>query len=269
MLLYFSKYHGTGNDFVLIDDRESSCGITKNDTDIIARLCDRRFGIGADGLMLLRDHAEYDFEMVYFNADGQESSMCGNGGRCIVAFAKKVDVFSGTHCSFWAIDGLHEATILPDGLVSLGMKNVAFSEIQSVGDNSYTVNTGSPHYVRMVNDLAEVNIVQMGRSIRNSDTYKAEGINVNFSELTDEGLNVLTYERGVEDETYSCGTGVVACTLVNASLSGNFQGIDIKTKGGKLRVTFDTVDDVYQNIQLIGPAVHVYSGVMEWRAATL
>ena len=258
-MLYFDKYQGTGNDFIIIDDRQP-CGLDRGTTAPIANLCDRRFGIGADGLMLLRNHADYDFEMIYFNADGHESSMCGNGGRCIAAFAQKIGVFSGLHCTFLAIDGPHEADILADGTVSLKMADVTNIEFDQ--NINAVLNTGSPHYVCFVDDVAEIDIVQEGRRVRNSAKFRAEGINVNFYNMTGDGIRVATYERGVEDETYSCGTGVVASAIACHQVVGFEDDIHVETKGGMLRVTFehDSHANLYHNIRLIGPATLVFSG---------
>ena len=258
-MLHFDKYQGTGNDFIIIDDRQPS-GLDRGTTAQIANLCDRRFGIGADGLMLLRNHTDYDFEMIYFNADGHESTMCGNGGRCIAAFAQKKGVFSGSHCTFLAIDGPHEADILADGTVSLKMTDVTNVEFDK--KHNAVLNTGSPHYVRPVNDISEIDIVQEGRRVRNSAKFRAEGINVNFYDTTKDGINVATYERGVEDETYSCGTGAVASAIACHQVVGKTNDIIVRTKGGLLRVTFDTNthNDLYYNIRLIGEATFVFSG---------
>jgi len=254
-MITFYKYHGTGNDFIMIDDRSESFDTTN--IELIASMCDRRFGIGADGLILLRNHEEADFEMVYFNSDGRQSSMCGNGGRCIVKFAYDRSVIKD-QCVFMAIDGIHEATIDVDGNVKLKMN--AASTISMDGD-AYVLNTGSPHYVAEVNNVYDLDVKKEGQSIRYSDTYKEEGINVNFISLDDDVLNVVTYERGVEDETYSCGTGVTACALITNKLYPTINSpIAINTKGGQLRVYFDKDNNQYGNIWLYGPAVSVFEG---------
>lgn len=247
------KYQGTGNDFILIDNRDMSVTLTE---DQIKWLCDRRFGIGADGLMLLELEPGADFEMVYFNSDGKESSMCGNGGRCITAFAKHLGLVD-THAKFIAIDGMHEAKIDGD-IVSLKMNDVRNVE---VGDGFYYLNTGSPHYVKFVTDIENFDVYKEGKKIRNNDRFVYEGTNVNFIEKQGDSLFVRTYERGVEDETLSCGTGVTASALVAAlkGISNNKNACLIKTLGGELNVKFDKVlENTFYNIWLEGPAKFVF-----------
>lgn len=256
--LPFFKYEGTGNDFVLIDQRDQQY-LSRQDTALIERICDRKFGIGADGLILLQHVDGYDFEMIYFNADGQESTMCGNGGRCIAAFAQYLGIIEGT-CSFLAIDGPHEANINGEW-VELKMKDV---EDVEHGDGNFILNTGSPHYVVFVEDLSDMNIVESGQVIRYSDRFKKEGINVNFVERKSNGIEVATYERGVENETLSCGTGVTAAALSFAlSLGSNskISEVPISTKGGSLMVRFQHKgENSFENIWLCGPARLVYQG---------
>ena len=255
MEITFYKYQGTGNDFVMIDNRQEFFDI-KNQA-LVARLCERRMGIGADGLILLQNRTGYDFEMVYFNADGRLGSMCGNGGRCTVQFAKQLGVISDK-AYFLAADGDHYASILPDGTISLKMNDVQAIEC---ADNFYFLNTGSPHYVEFVEDLDQYEVFQKGRSIRYNDRFRAEGTNVNFAELPqpDEPLFVRTYERGVEDETFSCGTGVTA-TAIAASFKGRTSPVKIKTLGGNLEVAFNRTGETASDIYLIGPAVLVFEG---------
>ena len=260
MEITFYKYQGTGNDFVMIDNREGS--FDKNDQDLVARLCERRMGIGADGLILLQSHPGYDFEMVYFNADGRLGSMCGNGGRCTVQFARQLGVITDT-AYFLAADGDHYASISADGTVSLKMNDVQTIEC---ADNFYYLNTGSPHYVAFVPDLAQYEVFQEGRSIRYNDRFRAEGTNVNFAQLPaqDEPLFVRTYERGVEDETFSCGTGVTA-TAIAASFKGQTSPVKIKTLGGNLEVAFNRTGETVSDIYLNGPAVLVFEGKIKIR----
>lgn len=258
MQLQFDKYQGTGNDFILIDNRKSSIKLSVAQ---IAFLCDRRFGIGADGLMLLENADGYDFRMVYYNADGNESTMCGNGGRCIVAFAQKLGVV-GNNASFIAIDGAHTATVNEDGTVSLQMQDVQ----EVLYADGYTqLNTGSPHYVVFVDDVTTTDVFNTGRSIRNSERYQPKGINVNFVQrVTDSSIHVRTYERGVEDETYSCGTGVTAAAIAASRNATGHIRTDIKTPGGNLLVSFDKKDASHiVNVILHGPATFVYTGSIE------
>ncbi|MGD1841951.1 MAG: diaminopimelate epimerase [Thermonemataceae bacterium] len=252
-LLSFHKYHGTGNDFIMIDNRETHYNLTQ---ETIAAMCHRRFGIGADGLILLQDVAAYDFQMVYYNANGTEGSMCGNGGRCTVQFAKDLGLID-QQAHFLAVDGSHQAS-LKEGLIHLKMQNV--KEIASCPDYFF-VDTGSPHYVAWVDDLPQYDVFKEGKAIRNNEHFKEEGTNVNFIEKVDaHTLQVRTYERGVEDETYSCGTGVTAAALVY-SLQDVPSPIHIQTKGGKLQVSFQQDSPhVFSEIYLIGPAQKVFEG---------
>ncbi|WP_192823300.1 diaminopimelate epimerase [Rufibacter sp. LB8] len=252
MNLTFYKYQGTGNDFVVLDNRDEHINLTPEQ---VAFLCDRRKGVGADGLMLLQEKAGYDFEMVYFNADGNPSSMCGNGGRCLVAFAQFLGVIQ-TEANFIAVDGPHLAS-LKEGLVHLQMKDVA--EIEDL-EAACFLNTGSPHYVKQVSALQDLNVFAEGRAVRYSDRFKAEGTNVNFVEhLPENQLFVRTYERGVEDETFSCGTGVTAAALA-ASRNGYESPVQIKVLGGELQVSFERDENGFKNVFLIGPAVQVFKG---------
>lgn len=248
----FYKYQGTGNDFVMIDNRDEE--FTK-EKSIIEKLCDRRFGIGGDGLILLEKDNNADFKMVYYNSDGNESTMCGNGGRCIVAFAHFLDIFEDK-TTFNAIDGLHEAEI-NNGSVKLKMIDV--KDIQLDGEN-YVLNTGSPHFVQFVNDLEHYEVYKNGNEIRNSATYQQEGINVNFVEkISDQEIFVRTYERGVEDETFSCGTGVTASALVYLK-DKNQKSVDVKVLGGNLKIYAEQIENHFENIWLQGPAKQVFKG---------
>ena len=253
MIIEFYKYQGTGNDFIMIDDRDKEFDLTDN--DLIAALCERRMGIGADGLILLREHETLDFEMIYFNADGKQSSMCGNGGRCIIAFAQMLEMIEN-ETTFMAIDGQHKGRLMDDGIY-LQMQDV--KEIEGVGDG-LVLNTGSPHYIEMVDDLKNIDVCKQGRKIRNSLPFKKDGINVNFV-LDANDLQVRTYERGVEEETLSCGTGVVATAIamhyancIEESL------VNVKTNGGELTVSFEEFNGGYRNIWLSGDASMVFAG---------
>lgn len=253
--IIFYKYQGAGNDFILIDNRTAL--FDKNDTTLIQQLCERRFGIGADGLMLLQDSKIYDFEMAYFNADGHEGSMCGNGGRCIVAFARDLGIIQDKTV-FLAVDGEHHAHIIEDQ-VNLGMIDVNNYKMDG---NAYVIHTGSPHYVIMVNSLHDLNVYEKGYAIRNNETYSKEGINVNFIEKEKDGYFLRTFERGVEDETFACGTGATAAAMAIA-LQENMNGqitIPIRVLGGQLYISFDKKEDKFKDVQLKGPATFVYEG---------
>lgn len=256
MNIVFTKYQGTGNDFIIIDNRDMK--FNRNNNALVAKLCDRRFGIGGDGLMLLQSKIGYDFEMVYYNSDGNESSMCGNGGRCIVEFARTLGLVK-SKAHFLASDGEHEAQV-NTGYISLKMNNV--SKVEMNAAFSY-LNTGSPHYVAFVSDVKNYKVFEEGKKIRNSERFMARGTNVNFVEKELNELFVRTYERGVEDETYSCGTGVTAAALVASlkNVSTALDYCDVKTLGGKLKVKFKKQDDnSFTDIWLEGPATFVYKG---------
>ncbi|GAA4302709.1 diaminopimelate epimerase [Aestuariibaculum suncheonense] len=253
----FYKYQGTGNDFVMIDNRQQT--FDKNDTKRIAFLCDRRFGIGADGLILLENHPDLDFKMVYYNADGNESTMCGNGGRCLVAFAKDLGVIK-EHAVFEAIDGLHHAEI-NNGIVKLQMMDVDTVEQY---ENHMFLNTGSPHHVQFEEKIEDFDIKTKGAKIRYGAPYNQEGTNVNFvSKVNNDTFRVRTYERGVEDETLSCGTGVTAVAIAMNRLKETDETlVNLNVEGGKLQVSFDIDNGVYKNVWLIGPATYVFKGTI-------
>ncbi|MGZ0014569.1 diaminopimelate epimerase [Yeosuana sp. AK3] len=253
----FYKYQGTGNDFVMIDNRQEL--FDKTNTKHIAFLCDRRFGIGADGLILLENHKDLDFKMVYYNADGNESSMCGNGGRCLVAFAKQLGVISNK-AIFEAIDGLHYAEI-ENNIVKLQMQNVDSIEKY---ENHVFLNTGSPHHVQFEEHIEDFDIRNKGSKIRYGEPYNEAGSNVNFvKKISETTFAVRTYERGVEDETLSCGTGVTAVALaMNYLGEANQNLITLQTKGGDLKVTFEKEGHSYKNVWLIGPAKFVFKGTI-------
>jgi len=256
MTIPFYKYQGTGNDFIMVDQRKDQY-IVKADVKLIEQMCDRRFGIGADGLILLEEHETLDFEMVYFNADGRQSSMCGNGGRCIIAFAKFLNHIEN-ECQFMAIDGAHVGKINSTGEVELKMNDV--SNIQSIGED-FVMDTGSPHYICFKDNVMGLNIVKEGQKIRYNETYSVEGINVNFVEIKDNGILVATYERGVEGETLSCGTGVTAAALAFAESNPNIRKeVAIHAKGGQLKIKFEKSNQGYSDIWLCGPAEQVFRG---------
>jgi diaminopimelate epimerase len=253
-MIHFYKYQGAGNDFILIDNRLQQLRLN---TQQIHFLCDRKMGIGADGLMLLEEADAHDFRMVYFNADGNESTMCGNGGRCITAFAQHLGIIENK-ASFSAIDGDHEARFTTGGLIALDMNdvdNIAHYETHSI------LNTGSPHYVVWAKDVEHIDVVPQGRAIRNQEAFAPKGINVNFTAQLNNGLFVRTYERGVEDETLSCGTGVTAAAIAaTKDALGDFE-TSIKTLGGPLKVSFtkNTATSAIK-VVLTGPAQWVFEG---------
>lgn len=256
MKIKFYKYQGTGNDFVMIDNRQQQ--FPKNDTKLVEKLCDRRFAIGADGLILLENDNSTDFKMIYYNSDGNETSMCGNGGRCLVAFAKQMNVIQNK-TTFMATDGLHHATILENGIVSLQMKDVDELKIES---DYVFLNTGSPHHVMLVDDLENFDVKGNGARIRYSELYGKAGSNVNFvSQISENHFRLRTYERGVEDETLACGTGATAVAIaMNAIGKTQATHLKIDVEGGKLEVSFDKKEGKYENVFLVGPATFVFEG---------
>ncbi len=265
MHLHFSKYEGTGNDFIIIDNREKI--FSAKNFSLIQKLCDRRFGIGADGLLLLNTSEKYNYNMEYFNSDGNLGSMCGNGGRCLAAFAKRVGLIH-EGAIFDATDGIHYARVETyddknfNAIVNLKMNNVNGIE---KGNDYYYLNTGSPHYIRFVDDPEKVDVIPEGRKIRYNERFKEQGTNVNFISFKNENIYIRTYERGVEDETLSCGTGAVAAVLAVADkglLNEKKKG-SLITKGGNLTVSFEKINDGFENVFLEGPATFVFDGEIE------
>ncbi|MDB4061556.1 diaminopimelate epimerase [Vicingaceae bacterium] len=253
MGLKFYKYQGTGNDFIMIDGRKESVKFSTNE---ILSLCDRRFGIGADGLIILKEEEGVDFLMDYYNADGTQS-FCGNGSRCAQAFAQKLGIIQ-TDSRFKAIDGIHEGKI--EGS-SFATKIGNVSQIEKV-DSDYFIHTGSPHYIKYVKNVEQVDVANEGRAIRNSEPFVKEGTNVNFVSVGQDYLKVRTYERGVEGETLSCGTGVTAVAISFLHQMNSTQSaVNIVSKGGNLRVELTRKDtNLFEDIWLVGPAKHVFSG---------
>jgi diaminopimelate epimerase len=259
MTIEFYKYQGTGNDFILIDNRSTKLQLSYAH---IKFLCNRHFGIGADGLMLLENEISYDFKMVYYNSDGHQSSMCGNGGRCITAFAKHLGIIN-EKSRFLAVDGPHDSVLLSDDVVSLKMNDVKNIE---EGPGYFFMNTGSPHYIITTQNVRGINLVEEGRKIRYNERFKEEGTNVNFVEKFDDHIFVRTYERGVEDETLSCGTGVTAAALAAACMGSSTtkNSCLVSTPGGMLNVKFDKVlANTFYNIWLEGPAHMVFKGTID------
>jgi diaminopimelate epimerase len=259
MKIPFCKYQGTGNDFIMIDNRVNFFD-TKNKY-LIENICHRRFGVGSDGLILIENSILGNFYMRYYNSDGNEGSMCGNGGRCAISYANELGIISN-ETEFYAVDGLHKGLIIENEKVSLLMQDV--KEIKEV-ENSYELNTGSPHYVVFVDNLEGLNVVEEGKKIRYNTVYKRNGINVNFVEILNHTISVRTYERGVEDETYSCGTGVTAVAIVCAhkNLIPRNKNIEINTKGGLLEVSFEYKNNYFSDIWLSGPASKSFEGTIE------
>ncbi len=264
MKIHFYKYHGTGNDFIIIDDRNMR--IKSPGKKLASALCDRRFGIGADGLMFLRKQQGYDFRMVYYNSDGKESSMCGNGGRCIVAFAKQTGILRGKEASFIAMDGVHKAILFNNKWEREMKIRLQMSDVGNILEENEgcVMDTGSPHLVQFVNDILEKDVTREGRAIRNSALFKKKGINVNFVQEEQGRIFVRTYERGVEAETLSCGTGVIAAALASAYAglikTGTQNKVRVSTLGGELLVCFQKKGSGFMDIWLEGPATFVFKG---------
>jgi diaminopimelate epimerase len=256
MHLPFYKYQGTGNDFIIVDNRQDI--LHAYATSLVQKLCNRRFGIGADGFIMIKNNPGYDFEMTYHNADGSQS-LCGNGSRCAVHLAKQLAIID-QEAYFLTTDGPHRAYIKED-LIHLQLNDV--SEIQTL-QNGYLLNTGSPHYVTQVDDCKDLDVYKQGKQIRNTPPFQKKGINVNFVSLEEDNkISVRTYERGVENETLSCGTGVAAAALM-AATKGYVSPITIHTKGGTLQVNFTKENDhCFQKIHLIGPAKMVFKGEID------
>jgi diaminopimelate epimerase len=261
----FVKYHGAGNDFILIDNRKTQLQLS---TALIKKLCDRHFGIGADGLMLLHDAETFDFGMVYYNADGKESTMCGNGGRCLCAFARSLGIIDSS-AHFIAIDGEHEANIMQSAgmgiVVKLKMKDVNYIRKDA---HDFILDTGSPHFVRFVKNVHHIDVMNIGRKIRYLKGFNNSGINVNFAEIKEKSLFVRTYERGVESETLSCGTGATAAAIAYAYKTKGkaLKSVKVETTGGILKVLFKTKENVFRDVWLEGPAEFVFSGQINLQA---
>ncbi len=257
MKINFTKYEGNGNDFIVIDDRKEE--FSEDNVSMISKLCDRKFGIGADGLILLRKHKTYDFQMIYFNSDGNESSMCGNGGRCLVNYVLQLDIDLKTN-SFLAIDGVHKFKVV-DNEIYLKMNDVK----DIVEKNGYNfLNTGSPHVVQIVENVDEINVYELGKKIR-KQFQEMNGVNVNFVSFNNDIIKCRTFERGVENETLSCGTGVVAVALYafkKKKISDN--KIIVSTNGGNLSVSFKNDGNSFQEIWLKGDINKIFDGLIEF-----
>lgn len=257
--LPFVKYHGTGNDFILIEDSDGRWEYYLN-RESIAQLCHRHTGIGADGLMLLQRTGGYDFRMVYYNSDGGESTFCGNGSRCLVAFAHELG-WVGEEAWFVASDGDHEARVIRPDQISVHMRSIAKIHPHGPG---VVLDSGSPHYVTWVADLDDMDLVAEAHRIRYAPEFQQEGVNVNFIEEHPEGLRIRTYERGVEGETLSCGTGVTAAAIAWAQRFSD-EGNDsqkVMTRGGDLTVEWERGHYGFRHIWLTGPAKKVFQGAV-------
>ena len=248
----FYKYQGTGNDFVMIDNRNKV--FPQSDLNLVSQLCHRRFGIGADGVILIERAREADFEMTYYNPDGSQS-LCGNGSRCAVMFARFLGIIEN-QTSFKAIDGMHTARIIDDQ-VQLLMHDAP--DYEKIGED-FLIDTGSPHYIKYVPDTGSIDAVAEGRKIRYAKRFTQKGVNVNFLEvLAKNKLRIKTYERGVEAETWSCGTGCTAAAI-SWGLKTGANEVCLEAVGGELKVSFTKVGDIFRNIYLTGPANAVYAG---------
>lgn len=261
MKIRFAKYQGTGNDFILIDDRTRLFSATQEE---IAKLCHRRMGIGADGLILLRAHPSADFEMIYFNSDGREGSLCGNGGRCITAFAAELGIIT-TKAQFMAFDGPHEAEVLranrEAGRYQINLKMQDVTSTEPI-DGTCFIDTGSPHFVLVKDNIESIDVFKEGSAIRYSESFKKQGTNVDFICKNANGIAMRVYERGVEEETYSSGTGAVACALTAALLGWTKSPCAIETKGGVLMVDYQKEGLLFTNIWLNGPATKSFDGIL-------
>ncbi len=264
----FRKYHGTGNDFILINNIDLRFS---HSPDLAINLCDRHFGIGSDGLIIIEKAEEADFKMIFYNPDGSKS-FCGNGSRCAVKFAKEQGIITTDKTNFIASDGKHMAEIKNDGIVNLQMHQpkivpLTFTEKQLPVIGKVLVYTGSPHLILFIDsklNILEIDVRHYGSKIRYSNAFKKEGVNVNFVNIDAENnLSIRTYERGVEDETLSCGTGVTASAIAYHSLYNNKIGkhtIDVNAIGGQLQVKFNFQNNEYSDTQLCGPAQMVFEG---------
>ena len=256
MKIKFQKFQGTGNDFIIIDNTDLS--FPSNNNKLIKKLCDRKFGIGSDGLILINPSANSDFEMIYFNSDGYKGSMCGNGARCSVQFAKKNKIIVSETTSFNAYDGGHYASI-DQNTISLSMSPV--TDIKNYNEDLF-LDTGSPHFVKIVDNLSDYNVFENGKKIRNSSSFAENGVNVNFVEqISEDEFSVRTYERGVENETHACGTGVTAVAIAAHANKKNLDNpLSISVLGGNLKVSFEELNGIYTNVWLIGHAKRVFKG---------
>lgn len=259
MALLFTKYQGTGNDFILIDNRDKNLHLDKKQIEL---LCDRKFGVGSDGLILIEPDPNSDFEMVFYNPDGSQS-FCGNGSRCAIHFYHQIVSDKKTTYRFKAIDGIHLGEIISESKISVTMTDTKLSrKMKEI--NGYFMDTGSPHFIQFMDNM-NFDIQEKGKNIRNNtDLFGNNGTNVNFVQILEDGsIFVRTYERGVENETLSCGTGVTASGLVYSELKNVNSPVEVKTKGGNLEIEFEEVNNTFKNVKLVGPANSVFTGEIE------
>jgi|TARA_B100001094_G_scaffold301698_1_gene328231 diaminopimelate epimerase len=257
MKINFSKFNGAGNDFIIIDNRNNSIDYNSS---LIKHICDRNFGIGGDGLILINESDLYDFEILHYTSDGQIGSLCGNGSRCAISFAYKNNII-GKKTVFEAFDGIHNAEIIDEELVKMEMK------INSkIIENEYGtwLDTGSPHLIIEKENIDELDVNNLARKIRYNEYYKENGVNVNFIEkISDETFKIRTYERGVENETLACGTGSTASAICMNYLGNSDSNIiTMKCRGGNLKVEFNSSDQTFTNISITGPAIKVFEGTI-------
>jgi diaminopimelate epimerase len=258
MKIIFNKYEGAGNDFIIVKNTPKI--IDHSDGLLIRRLCDRHFGIGADGLIMTEECEGFDFRMYYFNADGSPGAMCGNGARCAAHFVMS-GITGFRALKFMAGDGVHTAT--PTGLNSIEISITDVSGIRESPDG-ILVNTGVPHLVVFTDDNTQTDMVTFGRALRWSQAYAPEGVNVNLVSITGGKISVRTYERGVEDETLACGTGITASAIAAAYTGKIVTGItQVMAKGGFLSVRYKLSGDGATDIFLAGPATPVFKGEIE------
>ncbi len=257
MWIDFTKYHGAGNDFVIIN-KEHNPEFPDEDQELISQMCDRHFGIGADGLITIDKCQEADFRMIYYNADGQPGSLCGNGTRCAVHYAHSLKWF-GVSGQVLAADGLHKAYYRDADFIEIQMND---PNILTFSQTEIVIDTGSPHYIEWVDRYNGLDLFSRGRTIRYSAPFKKAGINVNFVLDRGEDIEVRTYERGVEDMTLACGTGCTAAAIAWA-IKNNMSGpvsLPVKVPGGQLQVRFNMISNKPVEIWLGGPAVKVFKG---------
>lgn len=256
-VINFSKFHGAGNDFIMINATKNELLLSE---ELIFKMCDRRTGIGADGLIILSHSDNHDFRMKYYNCDGKESTFCGNGGRCIAAFAHRQGIIKN-ETTYEAVDGIHNAKILPTShneyKVELTMRDILSYELN---ENSLLIDTGSPHFVKKINNWQSLDVNREGAAIRYDKKISENGVNVDFLYNDNGKIRIRTYERGVENETLACGTGVTASAIA-ASLWFGGNDIDIYTQIAKLNVRFDMENNSFKNVVLSGPATHVFDGL--------